>query len=88
MKVLVGPNSVGLENALTELREAHPEITFVHCSDRDTLAGALEDADIYLGWLNRELFVAAKRLKWIQSPSSGVNHYLAIPELLEGRPII
>lgn len=84
MKVLVGPNSMGLENALAELREAYPKLMFVHCPERDGLAEALADADIYLGWLNRELFLAAQRLKWIQSPSSGVNHYLTIPELVEG----
>jgi phosphoglycerate dehydrogenase-like enzyme len=27
--------------------------------------------------------MAAKRLKWVQSPSSGINYYLAIPEFVE-----
>jgi phosphoglycerate dehydrogenase-like enzyme len=37
-----------------------------------------------MGWLNRDLFLGAPKLKWIQSPSSGVNMYLDIPELASG----
>ena len=44
---------------------------------------AISDADIYVGWIGDEQFGAAKQLKWIQSPSSGTNYYLAIPALVE-----
>jgi phosphoglycerate dehydrogenase-like enzyme len=37
-----------------------------------------------MGHLGREQFMAARNLKWVQSPSTGVNYYLAIPELAEG----
>ena len=83
MKVLVGPNPMGLENAFLELEADYPHVTFVHCADRDALAKEIADADVYVGWLSREVFVAAKKLKWVQSPSSGINYYLAIPELVE-----
>ena len=87
MKVLIGPNVMGLEKGIPELKEAHPTIEFVHCADRQALAGAIADADIYMGHLSREVFLAAKKLQWVQSPSSGVNYYLAIPELKDG-PVI
>ena len=83
MKVLVGSNPMGLENAFPELQTDYPEVTFVHCADRDALAQEIADADVYVGWLSREVFMAAKKLKWVQSPSSGINYYLAIPEFVE-----
>jgi phosphoglycerate dehydrogenase-like enzyme len=87
MKVLIGPNVMGLEKGIPELKQAHPTIEFVHCADRGAVAGAIADADIYMGHLSREVFLAAKKLRWVQSPSSGVNYFLAIPELKDG-PVI
>jgi D-2-hydroxyacid dehydrogenase (NADP+) len=83
MKVLIGPNWMGLENGLPDLRDRYGKITFEHCADRAELATAIADAEVYVGWLNGDVFAQAERLRWIQSPSSGVNHYLAIPELAE-----
>ena len=83
MKALVGPNFFGLEKVLPDLARMYPQLELAHCQDRNKLASEIADADIYLGWLNRDVFLAAKALKWIQSPSSGINYYLAIPELVE-----
>ncbi len=83
MKILIGPNPMGLECALPDLEAAYPELTFVHCADREALVEAIADADVYVGWLNRDVFLAAKQLKWIQSPSSGVNYYFDIPEFVK-----
>jgi D-2-hydroxyacid dehydrogenase (NADP+) len=84
MKVLIGPNGMGLERGLAELQARYDHVTFEHCADRAALASAIADAEVYVGWLDGETFSQAKRLKWIQSPSSGVNHYLAVPELVKG----
>ena len=83
MKVLVGPNFMDLEQALPELRRNFPQVEFVYCAKSEALADAIADADIFVGWLGRDIFLAAGSLKWIQSPSSGTNYYLAIPELVE-----
>ncbi len=88
MKVLIGANPMGLEKAMPELQAQYPQLEFVHCPNRDETARYIADADIYLGWLNREIFLAAKRLRWIQSPSSGINYYLEIPELVESDVIL
>jgi phosphoglycerate dehydrogenase-like enzyme len=82
MKVLIGANGMGLEKGVSALQARFPEITFVHCAAREQTAGMIADADIYMGWLNQEIYVAAKQLRWIQSPSSGVNYFLDIPELV------
>lgn len=73
MKVLVGPNNLALEAVLDALRPQYPHITFAHCPDRAALSAALADADVYLGWLSREEFLAARRLRWIQSPPRGLT---------------
>ena len=80
---------VNAVKGISALQALYPEIQFVHCNDRGALlAGELADADIYMGWLNRELFLAAPRLKWIQSPSSGVNYYLDVPEIVTGEVLL
>jgi D-2-hydroxyacid dehydrogenase (NADP+) len=83
MKVLIGPNPMGLEQAIPELKKTHPDIEFVHVPSRECIGEMIADAEIYMGWLDGETFLAARRLEWIQSPSSGINYYLAIPELVE-----
>ncbi len=88
MKVLIGPNMMGLERYLDDLRDEFPEIEFAYWSERETLEEAIVDADIYLGWINSEIFSAARELKWIQSPSSGANYYVAIPEIVESDVLI
>jgi phosphoglycerate dehydrogenase-like enzyme len=70
-----------LEKAIPDLNAAYPGVEFVHAATLPNIVAQIADADVYLGWLNREMFLAAKNLRWIQSSSSGVNHYLAIPEL-------
>jgi D-2-hydroxyacid dehydrogenase (NADP+) len=83
MKVLIGTNPMGLEKAIPELREQYPEITFEHVAQREDTAKWIADADVYMGWMNRDIYLAAKQLKWVQSPSSGIDYYLAIPEFKE-----
>ncbi|MEM7530823.1 MAG: D-2-hydroxyacid dehydrogenase [Chloroflexota bacterium] len=82
MKVLFGPIGTGLEKAIPQLRERHTDIEFAHCPNREDVAEAIADVDIYVGHLNADIFNAAKNLKWIQSPSSGVNMYVQIPGLV------
>ena len=81
MKVLIGANPMGLHEAIAAMQTQHPHVEFVVCPDRSQTAAMIGDADVYMGWLNRDTFLAAKQLKWIQSPSSGVNHFLDVPEL-------
>jgi hypothetical protein len=53
MKVLVGPNTFGLERCLSELPGIYPEIELAFCSDREKLAESLPDADVLLGGSRR-----------------------------------
>ena len=83
MQVLIGPNFMGLEQGIPALQEQFPQLDIRYCPDRNQLAEAIADAEVYVGWMNRDLFLAAKKLRWVQSPSSGINYYLEIPELVE-----
>jgi phosphoglycerate dehydrogenase-like enzyme len=88
MKVLIGSNPMNLEVYIPKLKEDCPQVEFTHCDDRNAIMDVIADADIYLGWLSRDIFLNAKKLKWIQSPSSGVDYYLAIPELVESEVLL
>ncbi len=84
MKVLFGPTIMAMEKSIPELQKQFPSVEFVYCGQPAELAGAIADADVYVGLLNRETFLAAKKLKWIQSASTGVDYFMGIPELVQG----
>ena len=88
MKALIGPNLMGLEQALPDLQKSFPDVSFTHFHEREGLAEAIADVDIYMGGLGRAEFLAARKLMWVQSPSSGVNAFLAIPELAQGHVLL
>jgi phosphoglycerate dehydrogenase-like enzyme len=37
---------------------------------------SIAEADVFLGWLSSDEFKASKKLKWVQSPSAGVESFL------------
>lgn len=88
MKVLIGPNQMHVENAINEMKEKYPEIEFDVCLERDELVESIADADAYIGFLTSEAFAAAKNLKWIQSPASGVNYFLDVEGLRESDVVL
>jgi phosphoglycerate dehydrogenase-like enzyme len=81
MKLLIGPTP-GLAEALPDLQKEFPQVLFESFMTVSDMAVAIADADAYVGMLTRDLFLAAKQLKWIQSPSTGVDFYTVIPELV------
>jgi len=80
MKVLIGPTPA-LPMAIPDLQKEFPHVQFETFMDVPDLAAAIADADAYAGMITRDQFLAAKKLQWIQSPSTGVDFYLVIPEL-------
>ncbi|MEO7598434.1 MAG: D-2-hydroxyacid dehydrogenase [Opitutus sp.] len=67
------------EHELTELREAAPSLKLVFPT-RDKLADEIVDADAIIGSVTPEVIRAAKKLKWVQVNSAGVENVL-FPEL-------
>jgi len=65
-----------------QLRRDFPQHTFLDAWDRDTLRRLLPDADVaFTPFVDRDVFAAAPRLRWVQSPAVGVGS-LMFPELL------
>ncbi len=68
------------ETEMAELRAAAPSLQIVFPA-REKLAAEIVDADAIIGPVTREQLRAAKKLKWVQVTSAGVENYLAMPEL-------
>lgn len=46
------------------------------------------DAEVFFGFPSRELLLAAPKLRWIQSPSAGVDYLFRLPELRDSDIIL
>ncbi|MGC9520353.1 MAG: D-2-hydroxyacid dehydrogenase [Anaerolineae bacterium] len=88
MHILIGPNRYNLDQVIPALTAQFPKLTFDVCEDDACVSDRIAEADAYCGWLNRDQFLAAKNLRWIQSPSTGVDAFCRIPELVEGDVIL
>lgn len=74
------------------LPSAAPGCQVVRFDDDGGLDGDASDADVLLRWWNpapvfRALLAAAPRLRWVHTPSAGVDHLL-IPELVAGDMVL
>jgi phosphoglycerate dehydrogenase-like enzyme len=71
-----------------QLRRDFPQHTFLEAWDRDTLRRLLPDADVaFTPFVDRDVFPAATRLRWVQSPAVGVGS-LMFPELLASAVVV
>jgi phosphoglycerate dehydrogenase-like enzyme len=79
MKLVIHPS---VDDArLEKIIEAAEDMTVVNAaSDADALA-AIPDAEAFFGKITPELLAAATKLKWVQSPTASLEHYV-FPELV------
>ena len=74
--------------AMAALRERFPDVRFDSPDGREALEAALPDADVVLGpGIRPNNFALARRLRWIHTPSAGVDHLL-FPELIESDVVL
>ncbi len=66
---------------LARVRESFPQVTFVATADPVEALREVADADAIFGQPGREIILAGKQLRWIQSPSAGVEWMWNTPEL-------
>ncbi len=78
---LIGPFAP--ESILGALRDEFPGVTFAVPERGQTREDAVRDADAVLGWLSPDAFAQARRLRWIQAFSSGVDWTLDLPGLAD-----
>jgi phosphoglycerate dehydrogenase-like enzyme len=75
------------EEHLGRLRQAFPDIEFVHCKDDDELPNALRGAQALVGRFKPDLPLHYPELRWLQSISAGMDKFL-IPELIDHDVVI
>ncbi len=88
MHIVIGPNNFNMEQVIPAIQARYPEVTFDICKDRECVDRAIVNADAYCGWITREMFLAGKKLRWIQSLSTGVDTFLRIQELKDSDVIL
>ncbi|HVX11179.1 MAG TPA: D-2-hydroxyacid dehydrogenase [Pirellulales bacterium] len=79
MKLVIHPP---IENdRLEKIVAAAGPMEVVNASDERAAHEAIADADAFFGKLTPALLAAANRLRWVQSPTASLEHYL-FPELV------
>jgi phosphoglycerate dehydrogenase-like enzyme len=79
MKIMVTAPWSGQQ--VQELQTAFPEIEFVVAKMPEAMLAAAAEAEVVFGRISREAFLVAKKLRWIQSSSAGVEWMQEVPEL-------
>lgn len=67
---------------LDPIREAAGDMAVVSTASVEEAVSAVEDADAFFGKMTPEILAAANQLRWVQSPTASLEHYL-FPELVE-----
>jgi phosphoglycerate dehydrogenase-like enzyme len=88
VKLVLSPFAAHYETEIQRLKAELPNARIVVLGSNDDLAGEIEDADAYFGWLPRDAYLKARQLKWVQSPSAGVEWVARVPELAESDVVV
>ncbi len=88
MKLVLSPFAAQFGPEIQRLKAELPNDTFVVLGSNDDLADEIQDADAYFGPLPRDAYLKAKRLRWIQSTSAGVEWVARVPELVESEVVV
>lgn len=71
-----------------KIRRVSPNLEVTQSVNKEEAQKLIEDADIlFIGFFSKELFLAAKKLKWIQAWGAGVDRLL-LPEVVKSRVIV
>ena len=86
MKVLISFDLPGVY--VERIRSVSPTLEVVQSEDKGEALRLVEDADVlFSGFFSKELFLAARKLKWIQAWGAGVDRFL-FPEVVKSRVIV
>ena len=67
---------------LEKIAAAAAPLDIVNAPSEDAARAAIADADAFFGKLTPGLLAASRRLRWVQSPTASLEHYL-FPELID-----
>lgn len=77
------------EGFLDDLRAGFPDVTFHLATDAEEQMRYIAEADVFFGFPSHEVYLAARRLRWLHCPGTGVDAILsAIPELVDSDVIL
>ncbi len=78
------------DERVAELRAAYPQLEVSIATSSEEFATAIVDADAVYGYglLTREALAAARKLRWIHSPSAGVEWLAQYPELVASEVMV
>lgn len=88
MKVVVDLYHDGSSQFVETLRSTFPAVTFEGVRSRKEQKQAIQDAEVYYGFLAPDVYAAAKNLRWVQLPGSGIDMLLELPGMVENDIII
>ena len=80
MKFLIYP-AIG-ENELQEIQSVSSEVDVLNVANEDQALEIIGEIDAMYGRITPELLARAKKLRWIQTPMAGLEHYM-FPALAE-----
>ena len=60
------------------IRTFSSQVEFCEMTGEDDIK-AVKDADIFVGWPSDDMLRKMERLKWLQLPSAGANHFFDNP---------
>lgn len=72
---------------LDELRGLSPTMHLVVVDSDEAALREIADADAYYGFITPQMLAAAKKLRWIQAPLAGLEHYF-FPELVASHVVV
>lgn len=67
---------------------AIPDLEIARAETPDQILAEIADADVFFGFPTAEVVAAAPKLRWIQSPSAGVEYVAKVPELVASEVIL
>ena len=86
MKVLVG--ALITDKFKEDLVNEFSDIDFLFGQSEQEEINLVEDADIYMGNITREIFLASKKIRWIQCPGTGIDKIMSIPEIIDSDVVV
>jgi len=91
MKVImgrVGPTHGSEDEFVEQLRNAFPQINITQTSDDEEAKTEIVDAEVFYGAPSRDVFLAAKKLRWIHIPGTGIDRITGITEIVDSDVIV
>jgi phosphoglycerate dehydrogenase-like enzyme len=67
---------------LQRIRAVNDALVIANCETEEAACQEIADSEGFFGKLTPALLASAKRLRWVQSPTASLEHYL-FPELIE-----